>query len=372
MLMRRWHLPLLLVAVLLVAGNVQQAAAQGRITGVLPPAGSFGLVVWSGGSVDEFSAAAKAQGCTMRAIWTATNDGALVGYVSGAPAVVNAPWLAVHGGSGQLPPGALLVACAALHPVFERAQVVALYGYPAVPTMGILGALSPEAAADEALRRASEFDALNGGRSVVAAFEPIVVVAQSSPGATGEYVGRMPENVLQSYVEVARTRDMLVILDLQIGWADPVAEVLRLEPLLRLPFVHLALDPEYMTRPKGEAPGQAIGTITADQVNAVQAQLDLIVQRYSLPPKILVVHQFREDMVQVPTGRFAAYPSVDVLIDMDGFGPASAKLSKYQLFALSSYAERAGLKLFLEWDSPLLAPADVLSLAEPPDLVIYQ
>jgi hypothetical protein len=238
--------------------------------------------------------------------------------------------------------------------------------------MGILGALTPEAAADEALRRAAEFNTLNGSRSAVAAFQPIAVVAQASPGASGEYVGQMPADALQQYVDVARARGMLVILDLQIGWADPVAEVARLEPLLALPFVHLALDPEYMTRPKGEPPGQAIGTITAEQVNTAQAQLDAIVRRHHLPPKMLVVHQFREDMVQVPTGSFDEYASVEVVIDMDGYGAASAKLSKYGLFALSSYAERAGLKLFLEWDTPLLAPTDVLALQKPPDLVIYQ
>jgi hypothetical protein len=77
-------------------------------------------------------------------------------------------------------------------------------------------------------------------------------------------------------------------------------------------------------------------------------------------------------MVQVPTGHFADFFTVDVVIDMDGFGPASGKLSKYELFARSSYAERAGLKLFLAWDSPLLTPADILALQEPPDLVIYQ
>jgi hypothetical protein len=373
--MRRWHIQLLLTVVFL-AGTVQHAGAYGTITGTLPPAGGFGLVVWTGGSMDEFAAAAGAGGCTTRSTWTAANDGTFVGYINGAPDVVNVPWRAVHGGSGQLPPGAVLVVCAgaarAPASVFDRAQVLSLYGYPGIPIMGILGALTPEAAADEALRRAAEFDALNGSRSVLAAFEPIVVVAQASPGASGQYIGRMEEAVLQSYIDVARARDMLVILDLQIGWADPVAEVARLEPLLALPFVHLALDPEYMTKQKGEAPGQAIGTITAEQVNAAQEQLDAIVRRHHLPPKMLVVHQFREDMVQVPTGHFADFFTVDVVIDMDGFGPASGKLSKYELFARSSYAERAGLKLFLAWDSPLLTPADILALQEPPDLVIYQ
>ena len=46
--------------------------------------------------------------------------------------------------------------------VFESAQVVSFYGLPGFPGMGALGAYPPERAADEVLRVAEVYDALNG------------------------------------------------------------------------------------------------------------------------------------------------------------------------------------------------------------------
>lgn len=354
------------------------AAADGTIRGALPRIGGA-VVVWSGGPVADFVASAAVAGCAARTLWYLRSaDGSAADraafYIPGAPDRVNADWHARIG--DPLPAGPLYVQCAAppaAPSVLASNQVVSLYGYPGIPSMGALGAHDVNGAADEAERRAAQHDTLNGTRGAIAAFQPIAIVAHPVPGAAGDYVGRMSPDVLQPYIDVARARGMLVILDLQLGWADPVTELRRLMPFLVEPFVHVAIDPEYMTRAKGEAPGSAIGGVTAATVDAVQAYLAQLVRTRGLPPKLLVVHQFREDMVEVPAGgRFTDHPEVDVVIDMDGFGPHLGKLSKYRLFALSSYAERAGLKLFLTYDTPLLSPAEVEALETPPGLVIYQ
>jgi hypothetical protein len=72
------------------------------------------------------------------------------------------------------------------------------------------------------------------------------------------------------------------------------------------------------------------------------------------------------------TADYDRLPEVELTIDMDGFGGIEAKLSKYEAYALGSYSERPALKLFFDWDTPLLTPADVLKLRRPPRLVIYQ
>jgi hypothetical protein len=256
--------------------------------------------------------------------------------------------------------------------LLDHAQVVSYYGHPDVPRMGILGAHpTPLAAARSVERLASRYDALNGDRSALAAFHIVVAVAQRFPGADGSYLGRLDHDRIRSYIEVARDRGMLVFLDVQVGWAEPVDEARRLAPLLEEPFVHLALDPEYATRPDGQPPGSAVGTLDADQVNRVQEWLASLVRDHHLPPKILVIHQFREDMLDRPD-RFARVDEVELLIDVDGFGPRLGKLSKYQRFGLSDYAERSGLKLFFDWDVNLLQPHELQALDPPPDLVIYQ
>ena len=272
---------------------------------------------------------------------------------------------------------------------FEAAQVVSFYGYPGIPVMGELGMHAPRAAIDAVARVAAEYDALNGEREVVPALHLIVAVAQAHPGADGRYLVRMERALLDSYVEAARDRGALLFVDVQVGWSDALTEVEWLEDALREPFVHLALDPEFATAHYGAAPGLVIGSLGAADVNAVQRYLAGLVRAHRLPPKILVLHQFQTNML-AGVGDWEDWPEVELTVDMDGFGGQYAKLTKYDLFALSDYSERAAIKLFYHWDAPLLTPAQLqglawvpqgahasyrdgaVRLAHPPDLVIYQ
>ena len=256
--------------------------------------------------------------------------------------------------------------------VFAGARIVSLYGYPGVPEMGALGEYASAGAAAEAAERlAQQYRPLSGGTRVVAALHLIVSMAQADAGYDGSYLGRISLAAIRPYVEATRARGQLLFLDVQVGWSDPLAEVRLLEPLLREPHVHLALDPEFATRGKDEAPGEAIGYLTPGQVNEVQHYLAGLAAREAIPPKVLVLHQFRYDMLHDPE-RIERVDGVDVVIDMDGWGTQEQKLDGYQLFARAPYAEYAGFKLFYHWDQPLLTPAQVMALSHPPDYLIYQ
>ncbi|MDA0350972.1 MAG: hypothetical protein O3A10_02020 [Chloroflexi bacterium] len=255
--------------------------------------------------------------------------------------------------------------------VFEGAQVVSFYGYPGIPTMGVLGSYTPAGAIAEVRKLASQYDALNGNLGVIPAVHPIVAVAQTSPNGDGTYLGRMDPAVIAGYVEAARSAGALVFLDIQIGWGDPLTEVKRLEPYLREPFVHVALDPEFATALDREAPGQVIGSLGANDVNAVQAYLAALVRREGIPPKALVLHQFTPDML-FGTAQYNAIPEVELVVDMDGLGGPAIKIDHYDRYALAPYAERPAIKLFFNWDTPLMSPATILKLSTTPALVIYQ
>lgn len=255
--------------------------------------------------------------------------------------------------------------------VFDRADVVALYGVPGVPVMGALGRFAPRDAVREATRLAAQYDAVNGDRGAVPALHLIVAVAQDSPMPDGSYLVRLSREVIEPYVEVTSDTGALLFLDVQIGWADPLAEVRRLEWALMEPHVHLALDPEFATRTLHAAPGQVIGTLGASDVNAVQQYLATLVEVRELPHKTLVLHQFMDDML-TGTEQYTAVPMIEIVIDMDGYGGQYAKLSTYDVYALGRYAEHPALKLFFEWDTPLLTPAQLGALPHPPALVIYQ
>ena len=238
---------------------------------------------------------------------------------------------------------------------FEDAQVVSFYGYPGIAVMGALGAYSPDRAAAELARWADRYDRLNGPRDVIPAFHLIVAVAQRTPQRDGSYLRRLSDEGIAEYVEAARDHSMLLFLDIQIGWSDPLAEVELLEPFLAEPFVHLALDPEFATGRFGERPGTVIGALDARQINAVQDYLAALVVEEGLPPKILVLHQFLQRMVR-DRDAIAAVPEVELTIDMDGFGNDRLKLDKYDRFALAAPADRAAIKLFFDWDAPLDQP----------------
>jgi hypothetical protein len=119
--------------------------------------------------------------------------------------------------------------------------------------------------------------------------------------------------------------------------------------------------------PPGEIPGEAIGTMDATEINAAQAVLQTLVEERGLPDKMLVVHQFTDDMI-TRSELIEDYPNVRVVVDMDGFGPAEIKQVKYGWYA--EPAEYSGIKLFFKQDKPLMSEADVLGLA--PDVIIYQ
>ena len=256
--------------------------------------------------------------------------------------------------------------------VLTGVRVVSFYGHPGAPGLGVLGQYaSAEAAAAAVEQWAVQYARLSTDRRVVPALHLIVDVAQRDPGNDGSYLSRMPIEAIQPYVEATRERGELLFLDVQVGWGDPLAEVQRLEPLLREAHVHVALDPEYATRGKHDPPGEAIGFLTAEQVNGVQGYLAGLARSAGLPAKVLVLHQFRGDMLVDPAS-FARVDGVDLLIDMDGWGLPAVKLGGYDAFARAPYAEYSGFKLFFAYDTPLLTPGQVMALPHPPDYVIYQ
>ena len=255
--------------------------------------------------------------------------------------------------------------------VFEDAQVVSFYGHPNVPVMGVLGHGSPAEVADEIAVWAARYDALNGPRAVVPAYHLITGVAQANPTADGTWLYRLPHAGITPYVEAARERGMLLFLDVQIGWSDPLREVRLLEEFLREPFVHMALDPEFATEPSGLRPGLAIGGINADQINAVQHYLADIARQENIPPKILMVHQFTAHMIE-DRDAVESVEDVELSIDMDGFGGIGIKLRHYGWYALTAPSERPALKIFFDQDTPVMTPEQVQAIPRRPDLIMYQ
>lgn len=253
--------------------------------------------------------------------------------------------------------------------VLQNCQVIAYYGYPDVPGLGVLGQFDSSAALANALEsQAAAFDAVNGSRTVVPALHLIAALALASPGPDGTYLGHMPGEMLDAYIALAAEHDWLVILDLQMGHSTIDAEFARVEPYLRNPRVHLALDPEWVTP---GPPGTVIGSMDASMINRAQELLQALVEREHLPNKLLIVHQFTRDMI-TNKASITDEPGVDLVIDIDGFGYAAAKQSEYQAFVQDDGAEHGGMKLFYTQDADLMTPETASNLVPQPDVIIYQ
>ena len=93
--------------------------------------------------------------------------------------------------------------------------------------------------------------------------------------------------------------------------------------------------------------------------------------KYKLPPKILVVHRF------TPRGvtnyrDIALDPNVQIVMHMDGFGPPHMKLDTWGVVVQQQPIEYNGIKLFYGQDEPLMTPADIMALEPTPDVINYQ
>ena len=272
--------------------------------------------------------------------------------------------------SGQSAPAALVPAVPA-RALYTEVQAIALYGAPNTPIMGALGQYTPDDAARAVVRLAAEWDAINGDRGAIGVLHLITAVAQPHPMRDGSYLLRLGPESIGEYVEAARAHGVLLILDVQVGMAEPLAEAQRLEPFLREPFVHLALDPEFATQRYRRAPGSVIGTLDVTEIRPVQAYLARIAVDHNLPPKILVLHQFTPKML-VDLDALEASPDVDVVVDMDGFGGKPEKLGGYNRYARAAYSEYAGFKLFFHWDTPVFTASELMALESPPRYIVYQ
>lgn len=248
---------------------------------------------------------------------------------------------------------------------------MALYGYPGVPALGVLGELAyPDEVANQLAAIADEYDSLNDTRHAVGAVHLIVAVAQAAPGSDGKYLSHMPGEIIEQYIALAEEHDFLVFLDLQIAHSTVAEEVAHVAKYLEHPRVHLALDPEW-TMPPGVEPGDEIGRMYASDINAAQQVLANIVREHKVPTKILIVHQFIESMI-VGKPSLERVNGVDLLIHMDGFGGRELKLEHYYRFVYEDGAQHGGMKLFIDEDTDIFQPADIQAIVPQPDYIQYQ
>lgn len=261
--------------------------------------------------------------------------------------------------------------------VLPNNRVLSFYGHPNSAQMGVLGEYATKETALAALQQlAAEYETADPSMPVVLAFELIATVAQPDPGADGDYLAETDPEIVQSFVDFTAANDMLLILDLQIGHDTVPNQINAIKAYLKYPNVHVALDPEFSTAaspavPRNRAPGEFIGEVNGHDINlAIQMLSDFVTQQ-GLPRKMLIVHQFEDEMIYNKYV-ITPQPGVDFVLDMDGFGSVESKITTYDQYVQQELIEYGGIKLFFKQDDPLLTPKQVVGLQPPPLVVIYQ
>ena len=252
--------------------------------------------------------------------------------------------------------------------IFPGHRIVAYYGAAQTPNMGVLGQGSPEQVMPRLLKQARAYDRY--GEPVVPAFELVATVAQRDPGADGNYSGWTDAATIERYLRAARAMHGLLILDIQPGRASFLHEARRYERFLRESDVSLALDSEW-SMASGEVPAQVIGGTSGETVNQVSAYVAGLINRYHLPQKLLIVHQFTPDMIE-HRNAIVARPGLALVFHIDGFGTRAGKLSKYRFLSADRGPAFMGFKLFYQQDIDMFSAADVMRLRPRPELITYE
>jgi hypothetical protein len=255
-------------------------------------------------------------------------------------------------------------------------RVVAYYGNLYSKKMGALGEYAPKEMLDRLYREVAKWEKADPKTPVQPALHYIAVVAQGDPGKDGKYRFRMPKKQIDSVLAISRMRkNMIVFLDIQVSLSRIQDELPLLEEYLKMPNVHLGIDPEFSMK-GGQRPGTKIGTYDAADVNYCARYLAKLVKENNLPPKIFVVHRFTKKMV-TNAQNIKPLPEVQIVMHMDGWGEPDLKFGTYRHFIRSEPVQFTGFKLFYKNDlkkAPhrMMTPEELLKLWPQPIYIQYQ
>jgi hypothetical protein len=254
-------------------------------------------------------------------------------------------------------------------------RIIAYYGNLYSKKMGILGEVPPKELWRRLNIELAAWKKADPATPVQPAIHYIAIVASGSPLKDGKYRTRMPEHQIDSALAIAKMGNAIVFLDIQVSLSNVQTEVPTLEKYLKMPNVHLGIDPEFSMK-DGSKPGKRIGTMDATDVNFCSDYLAKLVQKNKLTPKILIVHRFTQGMLR-NYKNIKLHPEVQIVINMDGWGEPTLKHSTYKLYIYKEPVQFTGFKLFYKNDikkapNRMLTPDDLMKLRPQPIYIQYQ
>ncbi len=254
-------------------------------------------------------------------------------------------------------------------------RIIAYYGNLYSTKMGALGQDPPEIMLPKLMNEVKKWELADPSTPPLPALHYIAVVAQGSAGADGKYRARMPESEIDKVLALAARINAIVFLDIQVGFYTLQSEIPHFEKYLKLPQVHLGIDAEFSM--KGTIrPGKVVGTFDAADINYAANYLAKVVRENNLPPKVLVVHRYTQNMI-TNYKLIKPLPEVQMVMHMDGWGGKAKKKNTYQQFVYKEPVQFTGFKLFYKNDvfdpgTVLFEPSELIHLRPIPSYIQYQ
>ncbi|MFA5750884.1 MAG: hypothetical protein WC898_01175 [Candidatus Paceibacterota bacterium] len=254
-------------------------------------------------------------------------------------------------------------------------RIIAYYGNLYSTKMGVLGEYPEEEMLSRLMNEVEKWEKADPEIPVQPALHYITVTAQLHPGEDGKHRLRMPQKEIDKVLEIAKKIDAIVFLDFQVGFSTLENELPVYEKYLKLPNVHLGIDPEFSM--KGTIrPGKVVGTYDAKDINYAIEYLSKLVKENNLPPKVLVIHRYTQKMV-TNFQEIKPQEEVQVVIHMDGWGGKAKKKNTYERFIFQEPVQFTGFKIFYKndiWDpgTVLFTPEELLKLRPIPIYIQYQ
>lgn len=264
-------------------------------------------------------------------------------------------------------PGALL----------PQNRIIAYYGNPHSKKMGVIGEYPEQQMLDMLDKTVAQWKAADPATPIVPAIHLVAVVAQGSAGSDKMWRRRETPEMIERTYKWAQGKKGVLFLDIQASHSTLEKELPPLLPYLARPDVHLGVDPEFYMHHKSEGvrPSSKVGQMLAKDVNYVINTLDKLVTEKGIPPKVLVVHRFRQDMVPDAEG-IRPTKNVQVVMHMDGWGPPWLKFDSYAHYVINHPVQYTGFKLFYHNDTKaghaLLTPKELLQLKPTLSYIQYQ
>lgn len=256
--------------------------------------------------------------------------------------------------------------------VFPGRRMIALYGHPSGPALGVMGEQPAAAAAERALQIAAEYQEFEE-QPVIPAFEIIATVASDVPGPDGNFVNETNPDELVPYIDAITEAGGYVVLDLQPGRSTFLEMAKYYEDLLKRPNVGLALDPEWRIG-DNEQPMSRVGSVEAAEVNEVADWLAQLVRDEELPQKAFILHQFQLQMLRDREQINTDHIELAFVLHADGHGTPGQKYDTWNVLRQDlDPGFFMAWKNFYDEDFPTFSPQQTYEEVDPrPWFVSYQ